>query len=175
MLFHVGFLVCACYTVSHLSSRAALFRCSTQLLQFLSSSYFIYWFIVLIFQPPFSLGCYCHFFQHMCVHFASRLCTWLFTTEWHLTFSPILLFLFLCLFIDYMFYYLSFFLFSLCSYRWVPLFPSPAPVRNFHTRNVPLPSSIDAYTLPSLLPPGSTLLAGTTLLSLYSAPTLSTI
>jgi hypothetical protein len=63
-------------------------------------------------------------------------------------FSPPIVF---CLLIDYVFYYLSCLLLSLSSYIWFPLFLSPAPVRNFHSRNVPLQSSIDAYTFPSLL------------------------
>ena len=77
-----------------------------------------------------------------------------------------------CWFIDYVFYYLSFFLLSLSLYRWFPLFLSPSPVRNFNSRYVPLQSSIDAYTFPSLLPPASTLLAGTKLLRLFTAYTL---
>jgi hypothetical protein len=77
-----------------------------------------------------------------------------------------------CLLIDYVFYYRSFFLLSLSSYRWILLFLSPTPFRNFHSRNVPLQSSIDAYTFPSLMQPASTLLAGTSLLRLFTTHTL---
>ena len=86
-------------------------------------------------------------------------------------FSRPIVFIF-CLFIDYVFYYLSFFLPSLSLYRWFPLFLSPAAVRNFNSRNVPLQNSIDAYTFPSLLPRASTQLAGTKLLRLFTACTL---
>jgi hypothetical protein len=52
-------------------------------------------------------------------------------------------------------------------------FLCPAPVRNFHSRNVLLQSIIDDVTdLLSLLPPASTPLAVTTLLSRITAHTL---
>jgi hypothetical protein len=55
------------------------------------------------------------------------------------------------------------------------LFLSPAPARIFNSRNVPLQSSIVAYTFPSLMPPASTLLAGTKVLRLFTVCTLHCI
>jgi len=44
-----------------------------------------------------------------------------------------------------MFYFLSFFLLSLFSYRWLSLSPSPAPVRNFPSSNIFPQSRTDDY------------------------------
>jgi hypothetical protein len=110
------------------------------------------------------------FFPHMCVRFRFPILHFFVYHEVTLNlFSSSIVF---CLLVDYLFYCLSFFLLSLSSYRWFSLFLSPTPFRNFHSRNVPLQSSIDAYTFPSLIPPASTLLAGTGFLRLFTTRTL---
>ena len=69
-----------------------------------------------------------------------------------------------------MFYFLSFVLLSLFSYRWLFLSPFPALVRNFPSCNVFPQSPTDDYISPFILPPTSTLLAGTTPLRIYHCP-----
>jgi len=60
--------------------------------------------------------------------------------------------------------------------RRFPLFSSLLHLLEiFHYRNVLLQSSTDEWTSPSLLPPTSTLLAGTTLLMLITAQALPSI
>ena len=95
------------------------------------------------------------FNPHTCVPFVSQPCTWYLprrSTE--LRFSSVLLLLF-C--VCHLFYFPSFFLLSLCSYRWFSLSPSHALVGNFLSWNVFPQSCTDDNTSPSISPPTSTL------------------
>lgn len=158
--------------VSDLSSQAASLQCCTEILYFpLPPISFLFngslFYSSNLLHPLFLLS----FIPHTCVPFLSP-SPILGSLPWsstELRFFPSYCCCFVNIYLS-MFYWLSFFLLSFFSYRWLSLSPSPALVRNFLSCNVFPQCRMDDYIPPSVLPPTSTLLDGTMLLRTYHCP-----